>query len=118
MAYQTASAQQESKLPYPSIVALNDDAGVPKVDAFLPYGGIRIKDNVCVGRRDGESDAGSVWEAGRVGGSHRVGFVPRERGTRGRVAAVGSTPLAALCDGSSTRQTPCASCGGAALPSP
>ena len=42
-------AQQESKLPYPSIVAL-DDAGVPKVDAFLPYGGIRIEDNVCVGR--------------------------------------------------------------------
>ena len=48
-AYQTASAQQESKLPYPSIAALNDDAGVPKVDAFLPYGGIRIEDNVCVG---------------------------------------------------------------------
>ena len=50
-AYLTGSAQQESKLPYPSIVALNDDdAGVPKVDAFLPYGGIRIEDNVCVGR--------------------------------------------------------------------
>ena len=48
-AYQTASAQQESKLPYPSIAALNDDAGVPKVDAFVPYGGIRIEDNVCVG---------------------------------------------------------------------
>ncbi len=55
MAYQTASAQQESKLPYPSIVALNDDAGVPKVDAFLPYGGIRIEDNVCVGEEETEN---------------------------------------------------------------